>query len=200
MRALVVVAMAALLATPAMGEMIQSGAIQVDLNAYTPGDNGVPFVPRGNVLVNPGFETGSLPPWYTSAWVVTNLDAHSGTYCAECYGNNWVRQDFDPVDVNDILSISMWSKQPEGVAFQAVDYYYGASDYDEFLVYPGVDWTFIDMTAEKRAAGMMTGIRIWGYSGGGPDPDLTRCDDVVIDVVATPVENTSWGHIKALYK
>ena len=202
MRALlVVVSLAAFLTAPAaMAGVARSGAMGVDLDDYVPGENGAPFDPRGNILVNGGFETGSFPPWYTEMWVVTGADAHSGAYSAECYGNHWVRQDFDPMDVGGILSISMWSKQPESVAFQAVDFYYGPTDFDEFIVAPGADWTFIDMTAEKRPTGMMTGIRIWGYTGGGPDPDLTRDDDVFIDHISSPVESTTWSLIKALYR
>jgi hypothetical protein len=190
----------AAVAPAASAQMIQSGSIIMDLGDYVPGDNGDPVVGSSNTLGNPGFETGSLPPWVSSAWVVTGADAASGAYSAEDFGNFFVQQDITPVDVNDVLSISMYSKQPEGIAFQAVDFLYGGSDYDEFLVAPGVDWTFINMTGQLRAAGTLTGIRIWGYSGGGSEPDLTRCDDVVIEVEgATPVLEATWGRIKQIH-
>ena len=127
-------------------------------------------------------------------------DAHSGAFSARCDSNRIMRQDFDPVDVGRILSISMWSKQPDGVEFQAARLYYGPDGFDEFLVAPGVDWTFIDLTAEKRPAGMLTGIGIWGFEF--PDPGVypTLVDDVFIDHVTSPVESATWGLIEALYR
>jgi hypothetical protein len=47
---------------------------------------------------------------------------------------------------------------------------------------------------------MLTGIRIWGYSGGGPGPDETWVDDVSLQTTgATPVEAASWGRIKSVF-
>lgn len=197
------VALGALLAAPmaAAERIAESGDFVVDLDQHTPGQGGDPFMPECNILVNPGFETGELPPWTTTNWIVTNEDAHSGVYSAEDYGNYWIRQDFDPVDVSEITSITVWYKQPE-VAISAIDYYYGPSDYDEFLVWmTGPDWTFFDVTSELRPVGMLQAIRIWGYSGGGPDPDLTRLDDVAIEIEGgTPAEGTTWGDIKAFFR
>jgi hypothetical protein len=200
----VLVAMVALVALlvgpPAMAEVARSGSVVIDLDKYVPGVNGATFNPRGNILDNAGFETGSLPPWYSDDWYVTGADAHSGAYSAECDSNRIVRQDLDPVNVGSVLSISMWSKQPLGVAFQAVRLYYGPDGSDEFLVAPGVDWTFIDMTAEKRATGMLTGIGIWGYEMPEPGFYPTLVDDVFIDHVTSPVESATWGLIKAMYR
>jgi hypothetical protein len=176
---------------------VRSGSFEAQVGD-TPSPQGTP--PQSlltNVVVNPGFESGSLPPWTTNNWSVTSADANTGTYCAEDIGNFWVLQEFSPIPVADINLISMYSKQPEGIAFQAVDFYYSGTDFDEFLVAPGVDWTYLDMTAELRAAGSLQAIRIWGYSGGPPGDDLTRVDDVVIDAnVATPIEASTWGSIK----
>ena len=115
-------------------------------------------------------------------------------------GNFWMMQSFAPVSVSDITSITMWSKQPEPT-IQAVDFFYGPLDFDEFLVFPGADWTFFDITSQLRVSGNLEAIRIWGYSGGGPNEDLTRVDDVVIEAeVANATEAGSWGQIKGLYR
>jgi hypothetical protein len=204
MKNFIAIAAAALvfLAPAAGAELIQSGYIIADTEDYEPGPNGDPSgAGQGNFLANPGFEDGVLTPWTTDNWVVTSADANSGQYSAEDFGNFWIRQDFTPVDVADVQSISMYSKQPEGLAFQAVDFFYGVNDFDEFLVGPGVDWTFIDMTAQLRGGGQLEAIRIWGYSGGGGDPDLTRVDDVLIDVdLPTAADATTWGRIKTIYR
>lgn len=141
----------------------------------------------GNVLTNPGFETGSLPPWTTNNWTVTNADANTGTFSAEDIGNFWVEQSFTPVDVTTITGVTLFSIQPEE-AVQAIDFFYGPADFDEFLIFPTSTWTQFDITSELRPAGQLERIRIWGYSGGGPDPDLTRVDDVDIQSTTIPVE------------
>jgi hypothetical protein len=198
---LVVVCLTALLMSPAaMAITARSGRGVADLDSYVPRENGVPFDPRGNVLMNGDFETGALAPWTTNAWVITGGDFHGGAFSAEAVANTWLYQEFDPIAVGGVLSISMWSKQPAGAAFQAVDLFYGPSDFDEFLVGPGVDWTFIDMTSEMRPTGTLMAIRIWGYEDSAPGDDVTRVDDVFIDHIASPVETATWGLIKAIYR
>jgi hypothetical protein len=179
-------------------QLVQSGNLSVDLSQYHPGQNGQPFLPRSNGLINPGFETGSLPPWTTDNWTVTNTDYYSGVYCAQDIENHWIRQDFSPIPVAGINSVTLWERQPSGPAFGAIDFFYSPSDYDEFLVAPGDGWTFEDITSFLRSTGSLTAIRIWGYSG--PSPELTRIDDVAIDVQGTPAQETSWGWVKVQYQ
>jgi hypothetical protein len=114
-------------------------------------------------------------------------------------GNFWIRQDFAPIPVGDVTEISMYSMQPEGIAFQAVDLFYGTSDFDEFLVAPGTTWTYINMTSQLRAAGNLEAIRIYGYISDG-EGDMTRCDDVVVEAdFVTPVDNAAWSVVKSMY-
>jgi len=153
-------------------------------------------------LENPGFEDGVMTPWTTSGnWAIDTTDPHTGTYCASNEGNNYIEQAFDPTDVNDISSFTLWVKQPES-AISAIDMFYGPSDYDEELIFlAGTDWEEFDMTGYLRGTGDLEKIRIWGYSGGGPDPDISYLDDVSIiyeDYVG--IESASLGSIKATFK
>src|SRR5207247_4939696 len=87
----------------------------------TPCDSGV--------IVNEGFETGSFPPWvidgHTNDPVVTNTQAHSGTFSAfaggnpqqntyceennnEPLGDSFFYQQFGPVPAN--ATLSFWHK------------------------------------------------------------------------------------------
>jgi len=155
---------------------------------------------RSNVLVNADFETGALAPWYGSGWSISTTDPHGGMYCAYDVGNNGIRQDFTPTPVGDVLSVVIWERQPE-MAISAIDFFYSPSDYDEYLVFlTATGWQSFDMTGYLRAVGSLQGIRIWGYSGGGPEPDETFIDDILIDITGcTPTETTTWGQIKALF-
>lgn len=178
----------------------QSGSIVIDLDTIERDGPQTPYRGSSNLLDNPGFETGSLPPWTTDSWTVTGADAQSGSFSAQGIGNVWVRQDFAPVDVSTIISVGLWSKQPEQ-ALQAIDFFYSNTDFDEFLIFPFADWSFFDVTSQLRAVGNLQGIRIWGYQGGGPDIDLTRIDDIEIDAEgATPTQETTWGKVKQLYR
>jgi hypothetical protein len=179
--------------------IVRSGSTVVDLDTIDRESDNTVVMTRDNILQNPGFETGTLPPWTTNNWEVTGADAASGDYCAEDIGNYWVRQDFDPIDVADIASIVVWSKQPEE-AISAIDFYYSESDYDEFIIFPLADWAAFDVTGELRSVGNLVAIRIWGYSGGGPDPDLTRVDDILIDAPPVATDEATWGSVKNLYR
>ena len=60
----------------------------------------------GEVLTNPGFETGSLGPWFvgrnfgaTENWNVTSTVSHSGTFSATDVGNQELEQTFAGVQI-----------------------------------------------------------------------------------------------------
>lgn len=183
--------------------MATSGSFVVDLDD-PPGDiitSSQPGSVRANILINPGFETGDLGPWTTSNWTISTDNPYAGTYCAYDVGNYWIRQDFDPIDVTTINAVGTWHRQPE-VSISAVDFFYSASDYDEFLVWlSGSGWEYFDLTSELRPSGNLQAIRIYGYSGGGPDPDETFIDDILIDAEGgTPAEAGTWGQVKALFR
>jgi len=98
-----------------------------------------------NILGNPGFETGSLPPWFESQscdpsvpqcedWNVTAADNHTpgGSFSATVVTSTStstfgagprLRQNFSPVPTSSITQVSFWNKYPDatfpGADFQA---------------------------------------------------------------------------------
>ncbi len=197
----IVFAISILAAGMAVAQTVESGSFQVDLSDIEgPGPELVPHTPEGtvNALMNPGFESGSLDPWTSTDWFVTNDDSNSGTYSAEVIGNFRVCQTFPAVDVSEVSSITFYSMQPEGVALQAVDLFYEGEGSDQFLDSgPGVDWTLIDVTGDLRGSGSLNQICVWGYSGGGAGPDVTRLDDVTVQV-AGGVPSLPWPALMLL--
>jgi hypothetical protein len=195
-------AMLLLLAGGASAATVQSGSVVMDSRDITAGPSTpVPTSSLVELLANAGFEAGSLPPWTSAGgWSVVGTNPHSGSYCAFDVGNNWVRQDFPPINTANITSVTFWARQPEA-QIQAYDFFYSDNTFDEDIWFVQTIWTQKDITSFLRPAGnLLTGIRIWGYVGGPPDPDETYLDDVSIQGAgATPVEPSTWGGVKALF-
>ena len=138
-----------------------------------------------NILVNPGFESGGLAPWFQGNdfggsvnWFVTNTDAHTGLFSATDQGNKEIRQDFAAVPTSSITEISFWEKQPSA-AISAYTFYYSDSTDGQFTVTPGIDWTFFDVTAQLAAGKNLVGFSVYGLIG--PADDRTFLDDVTIN-------------------
>ncbi len=129
------------------------------------------------MLVNTGFETGDLSPWYTDGWVVVNQEPHTGQYCALASYGFYLQQDITPTLTDSIVSITFWARQPESM-FQAIVFLF--NDNTDYWCWVGeqVDWQPYDITSELPLGMWMIGIRFYGYSGGPPDPDLTYIDDI----------------------
>jgi hypothetical protein len=149
-----------------------------------------------NILVNAGFETGDLAPWYQANdfggpenWNVTNAEAHTGTFSATDVGNKQIRQDFAPVAVADILEASLWIKNPDdgGPRINAVDFIYSDGTNQEHVLFqPDNNWNYNNVTALLTPGKFLTGISLYGYVGGGANEDRTYVDDWVLNVVPAP--------------
>jgi hypothetical protein len=146
-----------------------------------------------NILVNPGFETGALGPWFQDRvvtlggedWNVTSADAHSGAFSATDIGNKEIRQNFPGVPGSLITDISFWTKHENSVigAKLFVDLFY--TDHSETqipdLVTIGTEWEFFDVTSFLDTSKTLSGISFFGNSA-----TRTFADDFVIAKVPEP--------------
>lgn len=152
----------------------------------------------GQILTNPGFETGSLTPWTNDTrygtgvnWAITSTGCHSGSYCAVDTGNIGLEQTFSPVADSTITDISFWALHPNsGVTALAVDLFYVGGGDDEFIVdTSGTGWNFFDVFADLRPTGSLDGIEIFGNTGG-----VSMADDFSITAsTATTPEPATFG-------
>jgi len=138
------------------------------------------------LLVNGDFESGELTPWVTNAWMVTTKYPHGGTYCASDVGNYYIQQDFTPTPGSDITSITFWMRQPEAVISWCGVYYEDQSE-DHIIAYPDTNWTLVDLTSIVNPSKNVIRLKVYGYSGGGPDPDSSFLDDASIQYQGTGV-------------
>ena len=146
---------------------------------------------RADVLVNGGFETGSLGPWVVGRnfgasedWNVTSTVAHSGTFSATDVGNEELRQNFAATPTSSILDVSFWAEHPDAnVNALAVDLYYSDGTDNEFLVNTtGTGWNFFDVTSHLTAGLSLTGFSVFGNSAG-----RTYFDDASITTAVSSV-------------
>jgi MYXO-CTERM domain-containing protein len=137
----------------------------------------------GQILVNPGFESGVLTPWANAndfggtPWAITSTGCQSGSFCAENTGNYELKQTFDPIATTSITGVSFWALHPgSGVSALAYDFFYQGGGNDEFVVdTSGAGWNFFDVFAQLRSNETLVGFSIYGNSGG-----ITRADDFSI--------------------
>ena len=155
-----------------------------------------------NVIVNGGFESGVLSPWFQDndlggpeAWNVTNADAHSGTFSATDVGNKEIRQNFAPVPVSSITEATFWLKHPTAPNLPAfVTLFYNDNTNTGFLVNTaGTGWEQFNVLGNLAAGKLLSGFSVYGYIG-GTDPNRTFLDDVVIaaNTVGVP-EPAAWA-------
>jgi len=172
---------------PAMAQIVQSGHTVVDLATGQPANPGpVNLNTDEELLSNNGFETGAFPPWYhDGAWTISTTSPHTGTYCAYDIGNHWLRQDFTPTPAAQIVSATVWCRQPEA-QISAIDFFYSAGNYSEDLIWVSATWQQYNVTSFIDPGTTVIGIRVWGYTGGGPAQDETFYDDISIQTAGAP--------------
>ncbi len=145
----------------------------------------------GNVLVNPGFETGALPPWANTydfcsgcTWAVTSTDAHSGLYSAFVDGNRALQQDFTAIPATMITEASLWLKMPDtGVA--AVFFLYSDTTYFQNIFTVGDTWAMYDMTPFLDPTRSLVSFGVFGCSGCAGSSQ-TFADDFVVNATPEP--------------
>ena len=143
------------------------------------------------ILANPGFETGSLPPWFnnqnfggTTPWFVTGTGCLTGSFCAQDDGNIELKQTFSAVPTNTISTVTFWALHPDPAAVAvAYDFFYQNGGQAEFLVGTnGTNWTQFDATSNLRANDQLVGFSVFGNSAG-----ITRLDDLSITTQTSAV-------------
>jgi hypothetical protein len=126
-----------------------------------------------SLIRNPGFEAGSLDPWFqgrvldtapVELWNVTSADAHTGRFSTTAVGNVELRQDFNAIETNFIKEISFWFRVPNSNGrVVAADLFYTDAK-DEFIRFThGTDWEFFDVTGELRPDRRLLGFSVFGY-------------------------------------
>jgi hypothetical protein len=147
----------------------------------------------GELLANPGFESGALNPWFTARaqfcfstcipWAVTNTVVHSGSFSATDVGNIEMQQNFTPTAGSAISSVSLWINNSAGV--DAADFFYTDGSDQEFVFFstPGI-WNLVDLTSDVDTTKILSGFSVWGCS-----PDcVTYVDDASIMAATTTPE------------
>ena len=143
-----------------------------------------------NILLNPGFETGSLGPWFNARnnctqgtcnpWSVDNADAHSGHFSAVDVGDIELRQNFAPVNATDV---SLWVKQP-GLSFTAFgfDFFYTNGTHTANAISTGNtrDWEFFNLSIYLTPGLQLDGFSVFGVSSHPPPNPTTRFDDFTV--------------------
>jgi len=141
----------------------------------------------GQILMNPGFESGSLAPWYaqSNTPVVTNAQAHTGTYSVKAGGSDEIRQDFTPIPTSEITELSFWAMRVGGT-LHVFKFYYsdgstGATGLSQFTS----NWTLFDVTSNLASGKNLSGISVFGTSEGA------FLDDFSLVTTAAPVPEPS---------
>ncbi|MBI1896829.1 MAG: hypothetical protein HYS04_09905, partial [Acidobacteria bacterium] len=166
----------------------------------------VPSARAGNILLNEGFESGDLSPWfriltpnrnqcsmtYCEFWNVTSTDSHSGVFSITDVGSMELRQSFAPLPVSDIAGISFWAKDPNALFGVGYELFYSdnpdpALYLNSFLAPLTTSvWTYIDVTPNLTPGKQLVGISISGYDRfpSTPTPRVF-VDDITVNV-STP--------------
>ena len=182
--------------TPPFEPYPENNAVDVPAHSSLLWNNGVATSPVGGsddpleILENPGFESGTLSPWYTNgAWSILNQNSHSGNYNAWCNGNYYLHQDLPDIPVEDIYSVTFWGRQRESYKRILLRFYYLDGTNNYVMNETTAAWKMFDITSSLQPDKVLNGIRIWGYSSGGTD-EFTYVDDVSIMAKAPPCQTT----------
>jgi len=149
-----------------------------------------------NLLVNPGFESGSLSPWFPvpntfsgTDFKITSAVVHSGSFSALATGNKRLRQNFTPTPAANISEISFWVRHPTGGPNQqtAIDFFYSDGTGNQpVLDVQTTGWEFFNVTNLLNTNKSLSGFAIWGYTDFTTTPPSTYVDDVTIETIPEP--------------
>jgi hypothetical protein len=142
-----------------------------------------------NILSNGGFEAGTLSPWYQSIdyygsenWNVTSAAAYTGAYCATDVGNKLIEQDFAPVPVTDILSLTFALRNVGGFVNNVYFRYSDNTEIENIIWLQDSNWHTYDFTSYLDSNRSLVSFGVFGFTNG-----RTYLDDASINVVPEPV-------------
>ena len=119
------------------------------------------------IFLDPGFETGSLAPWVTTGSpVITNAEAHTGTFSVALFGGETVGQNVAGTAVSDIIELSFWVKRPTVILNSWQISYSDGSSTAGVVSFATSDWHFFDLTSNLVVGKILTGFRISGTTPG----------------------------------
>lgn len=143
----------------------------------------IPLCPPGtiNILVNGGFEDGTLPPWKSdgTATAITG-NPHSAMWSARVDGNAYLQQDLaSATPVIDIMNATFWSwHDTSDEPVMLVEWVYDDLMVDSLLLEGVLDgWQMHDIIDKFDPAKSLLGFRVWGYFSDAPGPDVAVFDD-----------------------
>jgi PEP-CTERM motif len=133
-----------------------------------------------NILVNPGFESGALAPWFQgidasnpfaprAPWEVSADAARTGSFGATAINNFEVRQDFAPVLTDTVVEVSAWVRHPleafGGLSLLTLFYDDGLDDIF-VVITDNADWAFFDATSVLTLGKKLIGFSVFGFTSG----------------------------------
>jgi len=113
---------------------------------------GQSFAGPANLLQNPGFETGSLAPWFAEAgtpMVTSPQGIHSGSYGLTAPFGATIRQNFAATPVSEITHVSFYidNALPEPAQVWLTYYYDDGTSFEFFLSADSGDFKFARVDA-----------------------------------------------------
>ena len=135
-------------------------------------------------IINGGFESGEMTPWFHRdnepgnpfTWSVTSAESHSGSFSATVYGNEEIRQNFEPIPTGQISDLSFWVRHTTAPCLMFIAVYYAEGDYDwRQPIVATTEWEQYDVTSWLAPGRELTGFSIYGFS-----LNHTYLDDVVL--------------------
>ena len=131
--------------------------------------------PATNLLVNGGFETGTISPWALGRnfcttgcklWTAVKAMPKAGKYDAGDVGNAEMVQDFTATSTSSLTKVAFYDRHPAGSEPTAADFFYSDGTDDEFVAFTtDTSWDAIDLTVDLAAGKMLDGFSLWGFSG-----------------------------------
>ena len=166
-----------------VSKRFQGGIDRAGLQAFTPSQDvtfSAPSVcPGASDFQNPGFEDTFGPPWMSDTAPTRSRQAAEGAVAMELNGNHYLQQDvpYVPVSALRTARLGSWHDAADAPAM-AIEWTYSDGT-TGLIVLSGpalAGWQAHDLLPSLDVTKELASLRVWGYSGGGAAPDITRFD------------------------